>query len=177
MESNLIVEWFNYINQAYHSCVLLMEARWNMWNPCTYLMPKYKPGKMECKFCGNVISYHKDKTFFHLGFWYDNNGWARDAMCSKTHPRVKALFGWCGRLILPPLKDMDDAPPSSLMDSTMNPKVKTLEGEGVGARSIACSTSGVEGRAEALRWDYEDWQNNSITRTDLHKPNNKLVSA
>jgi hypothetical protein len=46
-----------------------------------------------------------------------------------------------------------DAPPSSLMDSIVNPKVKTMEGEGVGARSLACNTLGVEGRARALGWD------------------------
>jgi hypothetical protein len=31
-------------------------------------MLKDKPRKLECKFCGNVISYCKDKMFFHLGF-------------------------------------------------------------------------------------------------------------
>jgi hypothetical protein len=30
----------------------------------------------------------------------------------------------------------DDAPPSSLMALIVNPKVKTMEGEGVGARSL-----------------------------------------
>ncbi len=34
--------------------VLLMVGRWNMWSPW-YLMPKDKPRKVECKFCGNVI--------------------------------------------------------------------------------------------------------------------------
>jgi hypothetical protein len=38
-----------------------------------------------------------------------------------------------------------DTPPSSLMDSTMSAKVKTSEGEGVGAHSLACNISGVEG--------------------------------
>jgi hypothetical protein len=46
-----------------------------------------------------------------------------------------------------------DTPPSSLMDSIANPKVKTTKGEGLGARSLAHSTSGVEGRARASRWD------------------------
>jgi len=32
-------------------------------------------------------------------------------------------------------------PPNSLMDSTMSPKVKTTEGEGVGVHSLVCSTS------------------------------------
>jgi hypothetical protein len=35
-----------------------------------------------------------------------------------------------------------DAPPSSLMDSTTTPKVKTMEGEGLGARSLVRNTLG-----------------------------------
>jgi hypothetical protein len=46
-----------------------------------------------------------------------------------------------------------DAPPSSLMDSIVSPKVKTTKGEGVGARSLARNTLGVKGRVGALRWD------------------------
>jgi hypothetical protein len=46
-----------------------------------------------------------------------------------------------------------DAPASSLMDSITNPKVKTAEGKGVGAHSLARSTLGVEGCAGAPRWD------------------------
>jgi hypothetical protein len=43
-----------------------------------------------------------------------------------------------------------DTPLDSLMDSTMNPKVKTMEGEGVGACSLARNILGVEGHARAL---------------------------
>ncbi len=46
-----------------------------------------------------------------------------------------------------------DAPPSSLMDSIASPKVKTLEGEGVGVRSLACNILGVEGCVRASKWD------------------------
>jgi hypothetical protein len=46
-----------------------------------------------------------------------------------------------------------DAPPSSLMDTITSPKVKTTEGERIGAHSLARSTSGVKGRAGALGWD------------------------
>jgi len=49
-----------------------------------------------------------------------------------------------------------DAPPSSLMDSAVSPKKKTMEGEGVGVHSLACNTSGVERHAIALGWDKED---------------------
>jgi hypothetical protein len=47
----------------------------------------------------------------------------------------------------------NDAPLSSLMDSTMSPKVKTTEGKIVGVRSLARNTSRVEGHAGAPRWD------------------------
>jgi len=46
-----------------------------------------------------------------------------------------------------------DAPPSSLMDSIASPNVKTMEGEGAGARSLAHNTSGVEGHVGASGWD------------------------
>jgi hypothetical protein len=59
----------------------------------------------------------------------------------------------------------------------MNPKMKTTEGEGVGARYLARSTLGVEGRAGALGWGLRTMTNKSIIHMDLHKPNNKLVSA
>ncbi len=49
-----------------------------------------------------------------------------------------------------------DAPPNSLMNSIVSPKVKTMEGEGVGAHSLARNTSGVEGCARASVWDEED---------------------
>jgi hypothetical protein len=48
---------------------------------------------------------------------------------------------------------MIDAPPSSSMDSTTSPKVKTTEGKGVGVCSLAHNISGVEGCAGILGWD------------------------
>jgi len=48
-------------------------------------------------------------------------------------------------------KDSIDAPPSSLMESTASPKMNTMEGEGIGAHSLACNTSGVEVCVGALR--------------------------
>jgi hypothetical protein len=38
----------------------------------------------------------------------------------------------------------NDTPPSSLMDSTMSPKVKTTKGKGIKAHSLARSISSVE---------------------------------
>jgi hypothetical protein len=49
-----------------------------------------------------------------------------------------------------------DAPPSSLMDSTMSSKVTIVEGKGARAHSLVRNTFGVERRAGALGWDYED---------------------
>jgi len=52
------------------------------------------------------------------------------------------------------------------MDSAMNLRKKTTEGEGVGARSLTCNTSGVEGCVGAPRWDYKDLQvRHLLTRT------------
>jgi hypothetical protein len=63
------------------------------------------------------------------------------------------------------------------MDSTVSPKGKTMEGKGIGACSLVRSTSGVEGHVGALGWGLGRLTSNSITHTDLHKPNHKLVSA
>jgi len=49
--------------------------------------------------------------------------------------------------------------------------------EGVGACSLAHSTSGIEGRAGALKSRLRRLKNNSIIHTKLQKPNNKLVKA
>jgi hypothetical protein len=62
------------------------------------------------------------------------------------------------------------------MDSTMSPKVKIMEGEGVGVCSLAHSTLRVEGHVGASRWGLGRLTSKSIIHTDLHKPN-KLVSA
>jgi hypothetical protein len=72
-----------------------------------------------------------------------------------------------------------DTPLDSLMDSIVSPKVQISEGKGkgVGAHSLACNTLGVEGRARALGWGLRRMTRKSITHTDLHKPNSKLVNA
>ncbi len=68
-------------------------------------------------------------------------------------------------------------PPSSLMDSTVNPKMKTTEGERVGACPLACSTLGVERRVGAMGWGLGRLTSKSIIHTNLHKPNDKLLSV
>ncbi len=72
---------------------------------------------------------------------------------------------------------IDDAPPSFFMDSTISLKVKTMEGKGVGVCFLARSTLGVERRARTLGCGLGRLISKSITYTDLHKPNNKLVNA
>jgi hypothetical protein len=62
------------------------------------------------------------------------------------------------------------------MDSTTSPKVIIAKG-GVGARSLARNTSGVKGRVGALGWGVGRLTSKSIIHTNLHKPNNKLISA
>jgi len=56
-------------------------------------------------------------------------------------------------------------------------KVKTMEGWKVGVHSLAHSTSGVEGCVGALGWGLGQMTSMLIIHMDLHKPNNKLVSA
>jgi len=52
-----------------------------------------------------------------------------------------------------------------------------MEGQGVGACFLVCSTSGVKGQARALGWGLRRVINKSIIRTNMHKPNNKLVKC
>jgi hypothetical protein len=71
---------------------------------------------------------------------------------------------------------MDDTP--KLLDGFIaSPKVKIAKGKRVGVQSMACNISGVEGRARAWGWGLGRLTSNSIIHTNLHKPNNKLVSA
>ncbi len=67
--------------------------------------------------------------------------------------------------------------PKLLDGLTASPKVNTMKGEGVGACSLTHNTSRVEGYAGALGWGLRRLTSNSIIHTDLHKSNNKLVSA
>jgi len=55
--------------------------------------------------------------------------------------------------------------------------VNIAEGKGIGACILAHSTSRVERYLGALGWGLRRLTSNSITHTDLHKSNNKLVSA
>ncbi len=56
-------------------------------------------------------------------------------------------------------------------------KVKTTKGWRVGARFLAHSTSGVEGRVGTPGWRLGRETSESIIHTNLHKSNNKLVNA
>jgi hypothetical protein len=70
-----------------------------------------------------------------------------------------------------------DALPSFLDGLIASPKVHTTKREGIGACSLAYSTLGVKGHAGIPRWGLGILTNNSITHTNLQKPNNKLISA
>jgi hypothetical protein len=63
------------------------------------------------------------------------------------------------------------------MDSIVSPKVMTMEGKGVRTHSLAHNTSVVEGHVGVSGWGLGRLRSKSITYTDLHKPNNKLVNA
>jgi hypothetical protein len=62
------------------------------------------------------------------------------------------------------------------MDPTVSPKMKIMEGKGVGARSLAHNILGVEGCVGALGWGLRKLTSNLIISTDLHKLN-KLVNV
>jgi len=70
----------------------------------------------------------------------------------------------------------NDAPPSFLMDSIVNPKVKITEEEGIGVHFLAHNTLGVEGCAGAPGSGLGRLTSKSITHMNLHKLNNKLVN-
>jgi len=70
-----------------------------------------------------------------------------------------------------------DAPPHSLKDSNASPKMKTMKKEGVAVRSLVRNTLGVKRHAKPLGWGLKRMTNGLIIHIDLHKPNNKLVSA
>jgi len=63
------------------------------------------------------------------------------------------------------------------MDSIASPKVMIAEGKKVGAHSLVHNTLGVEGHVGAPRWGLGISTSKSITHTNLHKANNKLVSV
>ncbi len=69
-----------------------------------------------------------------------------------------------------------EAPPSSLKDSTMSPKVTTTKGERVGRIPWFTTL-----RDKGVCWSSEmrlgQMTSGSIIHVDLHKANNKLVSA
>jgi hypothetical protein len=52
-----------------------------------------------------------------------------------------------------------------------------MEGEGIGACSLTHNISMVEGHVGTPGWGLGRLTSKSITHTNLHKPNNKLVSA
>jgi hypothetical protein len=68
-----------------------------------------------------------------------------------------------------------DASPHSLKDSNANPKMKIMER--VGVCFLACSILEVEGRVGVPRWGLKWVINKLIIYMNLHKLNNKLVSA
>jgi len=59
----------------------------------------------------------------------------------------------------------------------MNLRVKTTKGGGIEVRSLVRSTLGVKGSNGTPRCGLGQMTNMSIIHMDLHKPNNKLVSA
>jgi hypothetical protein len=82
-----------------------MEGKWNVWEQW-YLTTLDKQGKVECKFCNNVISYCKNKIIFHLGYQHNGSGKVGLVMCLKAWAQFKPLFATCGRIVLWLIDDM-----------------------------------------------------------------------
>jgi len=55
--------------------------------------------------------------------------------------------------------------------------MKTMKEKGVGVRSLVRNTLGVKKHIRPPRWGLEQVTSESIIHMDLHKLNNKLVSA
>jgi hypothetical protein len=73
-----------------------------MWEPW-YLMIPNNLNKVEYKFYNNVISYHKDIMFFHLGYQHGKVG---VTICLRAWAQIKTLFSTCRRIIHQPLDDV-----------------------------------------------------------------------
>jgi hypothetical protein len=69
-----------------------------------------------------------------------------------------------------------DAPPSSLMDSTVNPKVNNKRRRSWGAL-LNSQQFGGRGACWSSEMGVGRLTSNLIIHTGIHKPNNKLVSA
>jgi hypothetical protein len=82
-----------------------MEVKQNVWEPW-YLMTLDKPNKVECKLYNNVILYHKDGRFLHLGYQHDGNERIFVVMYLRAQAQVEALFTTCGKIIPRPLDDV-----------------------------------------------------------------------
>ncbi len=72
---------------------------------------------------------------------------------------------------------MIDAPPHSLKNSNVNPKMETTKEERVGVCSLTRNTSRVKGCAKASKWGLRQMTSESIIHMNLHRTNNKLISV
>jgi hypothetical protein len=70
-----------------------------------------------------------------------------------------------------------NAPPHFSKNSNAIPKMKTMEEEGIGVHSITRNIVRIKGRVGTLGWGLRRVISGSIVHTNLHKPNNKLVSV
>ncbi len=69
-----------------------------------------------------------------------------------------------------------NAPPSSLMDSTVSPKLKTAKEKELGRAPQLAALRGQKGVLN-FKMGLGRLTSNPLTHTDLHKPSNKLVSV
>ncbi len=70
-----------------------------------------------------------------------------------------------------------DAPPHSWKYSNVSLKMKTMKDERVGVRSLVHNILRVKEHVKVMKWVLGRGTSGSIIHTNLHKLNNKLVSA
>jgi len=75
------------------------------------------------------------------------------AQCNLQNFPYASVLNNGKELVINIVMMVSDAPPNSLMNSTLNPKVKTMEGKRIEMHSLIHNTLGVEGCVRALRWD------------------------
>jgi hypothetical protein len=122
--------------------------------------------KMFCPF----IPIHSTPSFISYTFCWVNyvDVWGNDVTTRQINPWQLWDHG-CQRIFY--------APPSSSMDSIVSPKVKTTKGKGIGVRSLIRNTLGGRRACWSSEMGLGRLISTLITHTDLHKPNNKLVSV
>ncbi len=147
-----------------------------------FVDPNFSLSKLVLSLVVKNIIIHRISIYLILNFFHQFHVWLIGRSINSIGLPSKSLFVfiiYASLFSSPNISSFNSSwrTPKLFDGLIASPKVKTMEGKNIGARSLACSTSGLEGRVGAMGWGVERLTSNSITHTNLHKPNNKLVSA